>query len=171
MPTLTTVADWTIIASGDTASVTHAATGDYWSPRVWSGHGLAMAESDLAAFDKVLGEVLKLPVYWLARARRGDSKAGDATVWSAPRLDPDDDFVYLTGPCRTDEPAPGYRPVSTFAVDLVHLRGLRIRIAAYLAAAARRADATRAAHRHAALELSLAALATIPASRPAQPSN
>lgn len=135
MPTLTTVADWTITASGDTASFTHAATGDYWAPRVWSGRGLAVAEIDLPALDKVVAEVLKLPVYWLARARRADQRAGDAAVWSAPRYDPDDEFVYLSGPCRAEEPAPGYRPVSNFAIDLVHLRGLRIRIAAYRAAA------------------------------------
>ncbi|MEA5360899.1 hypothetical protein VA596_15230 [Amycolatopsis sp., V23-08] len=137
MPTLTTVADWTITASGDTATFTHASTGGYWAPRVWSGRGLAMAEAELAAFDKALGEVLKLPVYWLARARRADSGAGDATVWSEPRYEADDEFVYITGPCRTVEPAAGYRPAPTFAVDLVHLRGLRIRVAAYRAAQGR----------------------------------
>ncbi|SEF37786.1 hypothetical protein SAMN05421837_115137 [Amycolatopsis pretoriensis] len=132
MPTLTTVAGWTITASGDTATFTHAA-GGFRAPRVWSGRGLAIAEADLASIDKALGEVLKLPVYWLARARRRDSGAGDAAVWSEPRYDPDDEFVYLAGPCRAEE-APGYRPASAFVVDLVHLRGLRIRIAAYRAA-------------------------------------
>ncbi|WP_410597437.1 hypothetical protein [Amycolatopsis sp. lyj-23] len=121
------MADWTIATSGDTAALTHAAAG-YWAPRTWSGRGVAIAEVDLPAFEKGLGEVLKLPVYWLARARRGD-----AAVWSPPRYDPDDEFVYLTGPCRTDTPDPGYRPASTFDIDLVHLRGLRIRIAAYRA--------------------------------------
>lgn len=136
MPTRTIVADWTVTASGDTATFTHASTGGYWAPRVWSGRGLAIAAADVGAFDKALGEVLKLPVYWLARARRGDSSAGDAAVWSRPRYDPDDEFVYIAGPCRTAEPAPGYRPASTFAIDLVHLRGLRIRIAAYRAVSA-----------------------------------
>lgn len=133
MPTLTTVADWTITASGDTATFTHATDGGHWAPRVWSGRGLAIAEGDLAAFDKALGEVLKLPVYWLARARRGDSAAGEAAVWSPPRYDPADEFVYLTGPCRTAAPASGYRPAPAFDIDLVHLRGLRIRVAAYRA--------------------------------------
>jgi hypothetical protein len=138
MPTLTNVADWTITASGDTATFTHASPGGYWAPRVWSGRGLAIAEADLAAFDKALGEVLKLPVYWLARARRRDPGAGEAAVWSEPRYDSDDEFVYLTGPCRAEEPAAGYRPVPAFVIDLVHLRGLRIRMAAYRAASARR---------------------------------
>ena len=137
MPTLTTVADWTITASGDTATFTHASAGEYWTPRVWSGRGLAIAEADLADFDKALGAVLKLPVYWLARARSRDSHAGDAEVWSRPRYDPDDEFVYIAGPCRTGEPALGYRPAPTFVIDLVHLRGLRIRIAAYRAAPGR----------------------------------
>jgi hypothetical protein len=136
MPTLTTVAEWTVTASGDTATFTHTAAGGYWAPRVWSGRGLAVAEADLPALDKVLGEVLKLPVYWLARARRGDSAAGEAEVWSQPRYDAEDEFVYLAGPCRTDAPAAGYRPASAFAIDLVHLRGLRIRIAAYRAGGA-----------------------------------
>lgn len=133
MPTLTTVAGWTVTASGDTATFTHTAAGGFWAPRVWSGRGLAIAETDLPALDKVLGEVLKLPVYWLARARRGDRTAGEAAVWSEPRYDPEDEFVYLAGPCRTGAPAAGYRPVPAFAIDLVHLRGLRIRIAAYRA--------------------------------------
>jgi hypothetical protein len=136
MPTLTTVAVWTIIASGDTATFTHASAGRYRAPRVWSGQALAIAEADLPAFGKALSEVLKLPVYWLARTRRGDPGAGEAAVWSQPRYDPDDEFVYLTGPCRTGEPTPGYRPASTFDIDLVHLRGLRIRIAGYRAASA-----------------------------------
>ncbi|MBE8517031.1 hypothetical protein ILP97_05810 [Amycolatopsis sp. H6(2020)] len=134
MPTLTTVADWTIIASGDTASFTHASAGGYWAPRVWSGRGLAMAEADLAAFDKALGEVMKLPIYWLARARRRDAAAGEPAIWSQPRYDTDDEFVYINGPCRTGLPGAGYRPAPGFAIDLVHLRGLRIRIAAYRAA-------------------------------------
>jgi transposase len=37
----------------------------------WSGRGLAIAEADLAAFDKALGEVLKLPVYWQAPGAAG----------------------------------------------------------------------------------------------------
>ncbi|MBB5858316.1 hypothetical protein ACFQ05_22100 [Amycolatopsis umgeniensis] len=143
MPTLTTVSCWTITASEDIACVTHAAVGDYWAPRVWSGHGLAIAGTDLAGFEKVLGEVMKLPVYWQARARCGDCGAGDAAIWSEPRCDPDDDFVYLSGPCRAGEPTAGYRPVSAFTLDLVNLRGLRIRIAAYRARGTRGLRAPR----------------------------
>lgn len=138
MPTLTTVADWTITSSGDTATFVHAGGGS-WAPRVWSGRALAIAEADLAAFDKALGEVMKLPVYWLARARRADAAAGDPVVWSEPRYDAE--FVHLSGPCRTAEAVAGYRPAPTFVIDLVHLRGLRIRIAAYRAAARGRGSA------------------------------
>jgi hypothetical protein len=99
--------------------------------------GSGVPEGDLAALEKALGEVLKLPVYWLARARRRDIAAGEAAVWSEPRYDADDEFVYLTGPCRTDLPAPGYRPAAEFAIDLVHLRGLRLRLAAYRAVRSR----------------------------------
>lgn len=138
MPTLTTISRWTISASDDVARISHAADGEYWAPRVWSGHGLAIAETELADFQKALSEVMKLPVYWLARARSQNHEAGDAKTWSEPRLAPDDEFVYLSGPCRADEPTVGYRPVSTFDIDLVHLRGLRIRVAAYRAAPASR---------------------------------
>ncbi|MFB9690310.1 hypothetical protein [Amycolatopsis plumensis] len=126
-----TVADWTMTASGDTASFTHASVGGYWAPRVWSGHGLAMAVGDLPAFEKVLGELMKQPIYWLARARRRDVGAGEAAVWLEPRYDAEDEIVYLGGPCRAEGAAAGYRPASAFVIDLVHLRGLRIRIAAY----------------------------------------
>ncbi|AEK46496.1 hypothetical protein [Amycolatopsis mediterranei] len=51
MPTLTAVADWTI-----TARFTHASSSGYWAPRVWSSRGLAIAEADVAPFDKALGE-------------------------------------------------------------------------------------------------------------------
>jgi hypothetical protein len=129
------VADWTITASGDTATFTYADLGAHWGPRVWSGGGLAIAAADLERFDKALGEVMKLPVYWLARARRRDAGAGEAAVWSEPRYDPDDEFVHVTGPCRAAEPEPEHGAAPAFAVDLVHLRGLRIRIAAYRAAA------------------------------------
>ncbi|MEU7788027.1 MULTISPECIES: hypothetical protein [unclassified Amycolatopsis] len=123
MPTRTTVADWTITASGDTATFTHAVS----APLVSDGRGFAVAETDLAALDKVLGEVMKLPVYWLARGRR-DAEAGEAAVWSEPRYDAEDESVHFAGPCRVAEPG--------FAVDLVHLRGLRIRIASFRAAGA-----------------------------------
>ncbi|MFD5095741.1 hypothetical protein ACFWMR_34420 [Amycolatopsis thailandensis] len=141
MPTLTTVADWTITASEDTALFAHAVGDGYWAPRVWNGRGFGIAAADLAAFDKALGEIMKLPLYWQARARRGDSGAGDPAIWSEPRYEPDDDFVYVNGPCRSAGSTPGYRPVSTFDIDLVHLRGLRVRIAAYRSAAGARSDA------------------------------
>lgn len=100
MPTLTTISKWTISASDDVAHISHTPVAEYWAPRVWSGRGLAIAETELADFQKAVGEVMKLPVYWLARARCPSREAGDATTWSEPRHDPDDEFVYLSGPCR-----------------------------------------------------------------------
>ncbi|MEU0794148.1 hypothetical protein ABZ342_29120 [Amycolatopsis sp. NPDC005961] len=138
MPTLTELPQWTVCASGDEATFTHVVTRRdrrrHYAPRVWDDRGLALHEDDLPGLAKALGEVMKLPVYWLARSRRRDVlDAGDAVVWSVPRFEADDEFVYIAGPCRTDQRAAGYRPVSAFVVDLVQLRGLRIRIAAYLA--------------------------------------
>ena len=101
-------------------------------PRVWSGRGLAMPAADLPGFGAALGEAMKLPDYWSARSRSADVSAGDRAVWSVPHYDLDDDFVYISGPCLLAEPRPGYRPVTAFALALVHIRGLRIRVAAYL---------------------------------------
>ncbi|OXM44851.1 hypothetical protein [Amycolatopsis alba] len=144
MPTLTTVADWTITASEDFARFTYHLGDGYWAPRVWNGRGLGIAAADLATFDRALGETLRLPLYWRARAGRGDSSAGDREVWSEPWYEPDDDFVYISGPCRSAGHALGYRPVPAFDIDLVHLRGLRIRVAAYRAGGDRlRAGAQR----------------------------
>ena len=127
MATTTETPHWTIGASGDTATFTRVTPAPA-DPRVWSGRGFAMPEADLPALGKALGEVMKQPVYWSARARAADRSAGDETVWSTPQHDPDDGFVHIAGPCRLPEEHPG----ATFTLDLVHVRGLRVRIAAYL---------------------------------------
>ncbi|MEV6832278.1 hypothetical protein [Amycolatopsis sp. NPDC051102] len=98
-------------------------------PRVWSGRGLGLPEAELAEFAGQLRRVMKHDEYWAARARN----AGDATVWTPGRYDDEDGFVYFAGPCTHGDPWPGYRPARAFTVALPHVRGLRIRVAAYLA--------------------------------------
>ncbi|MEV6879295.1 hypothetical protein [Amycolatopsis sp. NPDC051128] len=100
------------------------------APRVWSGHGLGLPEADLPRFARQLARVMKHEAYWLARAEG----SGDARLWSLGRYDDEDDFVYFAGPCAHGDPWPGYRPARTFTIALPHVRGLRIRVAAYLAA-------------------------------------
>lgn len=137
--TIATTARWKIRPSGDFVRFERGAEPDdawYAAPRVWSGHGLALPEADLPAFGKALARGMKLPEYWAARARCG-RRAGDASVWSEPRYDPDDDLVYVTGPCGLREQLPGYRPTSSFTLAWPHVRGLRIRVAAYLLATRR----------------------------------
>jgi hypothetical protein len=125
--TTTETSHWTIGTSGDTATFTRLRPAPA-GPRVWSGRGLAMPEADLPTLGKALGEVMKLPVYWSARARAEDRAAGERDVWSAPRHDPADGFVHIAGPCHL----PAEHPGAAFALSLVHVRGLRVRIAAYL---------------------------------------
>lgn len=104
------------------------------TPRVWSGRGLGLPEAELAGFAAQLRRVMKDDAYWIARAACGDRHAGDAAVWSPGRYDDEDGFVYFAGPCTHGHPWPGYRPAEAFTIALPHVRGLRIRIAAYLAA-------------------------------------
>ncbi len=137
--TITTAARWKIAQSGDFVTFKRTAKrGDTWyaAPRVWSGRGLALPESDLPGFAKALAEGMKHPGYWAAWARC-DRRVGDAAVWSEPRYDPDDELVYIAGPCGLRERLPGYRPTSSFTVAWPHVRGLRIRVAAYLLATRR----------------------------------
>jgi hypothetical protein len=100
-------------------------------PRVWSGRGLGLPEGELTAFAGQLRRVMKHDAYWAARAR--DPRAGDAKVWTPGRYDDEDGFVYFAGPCAHGDPWPGYRPARAFTIALPHVRGLRIRVAAYLA--------------------------------------
>jgi len=138
--TVATPVRWKITQSGDFVTFKRGTgPGDAWyaAPRVWSGHGLALPEADLPAFAKALAKVMNQPEYWVARARWEDRRAGDASVWSEPRYDADDELVYIAGPCGMREHLPGYRPTSTFTLAWPHVRGLRIRMAGYLLATRR----------------------------------
>ncbi|GLY38559.1 hypothetical protein Amsp01_045830 [Amycolatopsis sp. NBRC 101858] len=104
------------------------------APRVWGGRGLGLPEDELPAFAAQLKRVMKHEAYWLARADCPDRRAGDAARWSPGRYDDEDGFVYFAGPCTHGDPWPGYRPTEEFTLTLPHVRGLRIRVAAYLAA-------------------------------------
>ncbi|MCR6488013.1 hypothetical protein M8542_34830 [Amycolatopsis sp. OK19-0408] len=107
------------------------------TPRVWGGRGLGLPEADLPKFAGQLKRVLKHETYWIARAACADPRAGDAARWSPGRYDDEDGFVYFAGPCTHGDPWPGYRPADEFTIALPHVRGLRIRLAAYLAAGQR----------------------------------
>ncbi|MEA5366720.1 hypothetical protein VA596_44815 [Amycolatopsis sp., V23-08] len=94
-------------------------------PRVWAGRGLGVADVDLPGLIAALGEVMKTPAYWHGRT------PGTGAAWSEPRRDPEDGFVYLSGPCGDDTGGAGYRPVYSFAIGVATLRDLRIRLTAY----------------------------------------
>ncbi|WP_410571244.1 hypothetical protein [Amycolatopsis sp. cmx-4-61] len=127
MSTLTELPQWTIRTAGDRATFTHVSA-DPGTPRTRSEPGLVLREADLPAFAKALGEVMKLPTYWTARARAGRPVLDGDPGWSEPRHDPEDGFVHVSGPCDPPRPEPG----GSFTVDLADVRGLRVRIAAYL---------------------------------------
>jgi hypothetical protein len=56
----------------------------------------------------------------------------ETSVWSPPRYDPDDAFVYVAGPCWLAENLPGYLPTTTFTVAHGNLAGLSARLTVYL---------------------------------------
>ncbi|WP_410614165.1 hypothetical protein [Amycolatopsis sp. lyj-109] len=127
MPTLTELPRWTIRTSGDQATFTPVPESrGLEAPRVRGG--LALREEDLPGFAKALGEVMKLPTYWTARARAGRLSLDGDPTWSEPRHDPEDGFVHVAGPCDPPRPEPG----GSFTVHLADIRALRVRIAAYL---------------------------------------
>lgn len=95
-------------------------------PQTWRRWGLVVPEDRLAGFATALGEVMKLPAYWVARHACADKRAGDADRWALPYLD-EDQVVHVAGPCDVDS-------TSRFAIALPHVRGLRIRLSAYLRA-------------------------------------
>lgn len=130
MPTLTELPHWTIHTSGGEVTFARRDREVRATPRVWDGHGLALHQDDLPGFAKALGEIMKLPAYWRARAR---SASGGERLWSAPRPGADG-FVYVTGPCRRTGDDSGYRPAESFTFDLTAVRDLRVRIAAHLQA-------------------------------------
>ncbi|WP_344854680.1 hypothetical protein [Amycolatopsis ultiminotia] len=99
-------------------------------PRMWPGRGLGVTGTELSGLLASIAEVMKTPCYWIAR--REVSGAWDAQPWEPARADPDDDFVYVPGPCGRIDGSAGYRPVYHLPVALADLRGLRIRLGAHL---------------------------------------
>lgn len=134
---------WTVSIAGDTATFSAVSsvddhTADAALPRVWGGRGLGVHRVDLHGLHASLVQTMKHPAYWAARARQGLSTGrGTAEAWAAPHHDVDDDFVYFTGPCGVPGGEVGYRSTAVFTIDLVDLRGLRVRLTAHLAKTSR----------------------------------
>jgi hypothetical protein len=127
---------WTVEVSEDVAIFSGAPqvedhTAARGLPRVWPGRGLGLPESELQGFTAALAEVMKTHAYWHARSRR-PAGSSEADGWSVPRRDDDDGFVYITGPAGQRNGNAGYSPASVFSLDLAGIRGLRIRLTAYL---------------------------------------
>ncbi|MFI5611575.1 hypothetical protein [Amycolatopsis sp. NPDC051903] len=98
-------------------------------PRVWNGRGLGLPAHEVPTFAAALGEIMKQPVFWRAYSGAGRCRA---QRWAEPHVDPEDGFVYVSGPCRDSAETVGYRPVESFTIALANVRGLRIRMAAHL---------------------------------------
>jgi hypothetical protein len=78
-------------------------------PRVWAGRGLGVPDVDVPGLVAALSEVMKTPAYWRSRPP-GSHHPGTVLAWSQPRRDPEDGFIYLSGPCGHDTGGAGYRP-------------------------------------------------------------
>ncbi|QYN26447.1 hypothetical protein K1T34_42350 [Amycolatopsis sp. DSM 110486] len=124
---------WAVTMTAEDAIFTCAAGDDSeaWSlPRVWPGRGLGLPSAEVPAFTAAVGEVMKTPLYWRARFARPER--AHAQAWAAPKVDAEDDFTYVSGPCGRDDQAVGYQPVARVVIALADLRGLRVRLAAHL---------------------------------------
>ena len=87
----------------------------------------------MPGFVAALGEVMKTRRYWQERQAKGTRAGrGGEHVWSVPRPDPDNGFVYVSDPCARWENTACYRPVNSLSVSLPDARGLRIRFSAYV---------------------------------------
>ncbi|MBB1154666.1 hypothetical protein H4281_16110 [Amycolatopsis sp. DR6-1] len=105
-------------------------TADRVLPRLWPGRGLGVSDADAAGFAAAIAETMKAPNYWTAS--HAAARAWQDQPWSPARRDHDDGFVYFAGPCGEPGVAAGYRPAYHLPLALRDLRGLRIRVAAYL---------------------------------------
>lgn len=86
---------------------------------------LGITQTDLPGFVQALATV---PEYESLVPSQDDR----APIWSKPRYDPDEAFVYVTGPCQLPVVLPGYAPTATFTIQLRHIAALRARLTAYL---------------------------------------
>jgi hypothetical protein len=102
-------------------------------PRVWPGRGLGLPAHELAGFVAALVEIMKTPRFWHAWHLLGSrASRGGELVWAMAFYDPDDEFVYVGGPCGRRDDSVDYHAVHTFSVALADVRALRIRLTAYL---------------------------------------
>ncbi|OOC00869.1 hypothetical protein B0293_41050 [Amycolatopsis azurea DSM 43854] len=138
LPAMVTITTWEMDrwhASVSVGAVTFGYAADdaapntaYHLPRVWPGRGLAIPAAALESFHAALAEVRKQQV-----CQNSDVCGDDGTeLWSVPWPDPDEEFVFITGPCEHGDLTVGYRPAHAFVIALPHLRGLLVRVTGYL---------------------------------------
>ena len=100
-------------------------------------HSLALAAYPGALTLLVVGAIAEWGAVWALLPERVGIPPAGRSVLAAMRPGPlvsGSTFVYFAGPCTNGHPWPGYRPAQAFTIALPHVRGLRIRVAAYLAA-------------------------------------
>ncbi|WP_103341137.1 hypothetical protein [Amycolatopsis sp. CA-126428] len=120
---------WTAAIEGDEAIFTCFSAGaapHELLPHVRPGRSVLVPASSLAGLEVAVEAVLA------ARPDAGTRGGHNLGRWSQARVDRVAYAVYFDGPVRAGE-GDGYRPVRTFFVALRDLRGLRVRLAAYLA--------------------------------------
>ncbi|PKV97596.1 hypothetical protein ATK30_8582 [Amycolatopsis echigonensis] len=129
---------WTVSVDGGLALFRCAPwledhTADRVLPRLWPGRGFGVSDTDAPGLAAAVAETMKAPAYWTASHRVG--RRWQDQPWAPPRLDPDDRFLYLAGPCGKPDDTAGYRPAYHLPIALPDLRGLPIRLTAHLRAA------------------------------------
>ena len=94
-------------------------------PHIRPGHSLLIPVSSVAGLAVAVEAALMAPHGVAARS------FGRLSRWSQARADTIANAVYFDGPAQADG-GDGYRPARTFFVAVTDLRGLHVRLIAYL---------------------------------------
>ncbi len=103
----------------------------FYAPRVWPGVGFGVPSDDVASLLSMVTEVVEEPTL---HNRPVKSDASTVKVWSQPRVDADEDFVYIRGPVNVAERGYAFRPELSLQIRLEHLQELETMLERFLVA-------------------------------------
>ncbi|WP_214368129.1 hypothetical protein [Pseudonocardia sp. H11422] len=90
-----------------------------------------MPSDDVASLLSMVTEVVEEPTL---HNRPVKSDASTVKVWSQPRVDADEDFVYIRGPVNVAERGYAFRPELSLQIRLEHLQELETMLERFLVA-------------------------------------
>jgi hypothetical protein len=103
----------------------------FYAPRVWPGVGFGVPNDDVASLLSAVTDVVDEPAFDDLPAK---PDAPAAEVWSRPRVDVDEDFVYIRGPVNVAERGYAFRPELSLRIRFEHLQELESMLGRFLVA-------------------------------------